>query len=172
MRLKKIYETKGTHMRWEEWSERIWPVLIGAANHRETIDYSTLKSLIGFGGQPNWLSDSLGRIASYCHRNGWPILPVLVINQTGAPGNGIPFVQDHLLEREKVFAFEWYRQRPVGLNDFLEPACLSGRSTSSGTTLEERGWPPGYFENTFGSIDDETFVRQPQGELPKPVSFD
>jgi hypothetical protein len=37
---------------------------------------------------------------------------------------------------------------------------------------EERGWPAGYFETTFGSIDDETFVRPPQGELPKPVEFD
>lgn len=39
-------------------------------------------------------------------------------------------------------------------------------------TPEELGWPPGYFEATFGSIDDETFVRHPQGELPKPVEFD
>ncbi len=30
----------------------------------------------------------------------------------------------------------------------------------------ERDWPPGYFEQTFGSINDETFVRQPQGEMP------
>jgi hypothetical protein len=34
------------------------------------------------------------------------------------------------------------------------------------------GWPPGYFEATFGSIDDDTFVRPPQGELPKPPEFD
>lgn len=39
-------------------------------------------------------------------------------------------------------------------------------------TPEELGWPPGYFEATFGSIDDETFVRHPQGELPKPVDLD
>jgi len=40
------------------------------------------------------------------------------------------------------------------------------------TTPEERGWPPGYFEKTFGSINDETFVRPPQGELPRPVELD
>ena len=39
-------------------------------------------------------------------------------------------------------------------------------------TPEERGWPPGYFEQTFGSITDETFVRHPQGELPKPVELE
>lgn len=34
-----------------------------------------------------------------------------------------------------------------------------------------KGWPPGYFE-LFGSIDDETFVRPPQGELPPPVELE
>lgn len=40
------------------------------------------------------------------------------------------------------------------------------------TTPEERGWPPGYFKATCGSIDDETFVRPPQRELPKPVDLE
>lgn len=39
-------------------------------------------------------------------------------------------------------------------------------------TPDARGWPPGYFENTFGSITDETFVRPAQGELPKPVELE
>ena len=43
--------------------------------------------------------------------------------------------------------------------------------TTPATTPEERGWPPGYFD-LAGSIDDETFVRPPQGELPKPVELD
>lgn len=38
-------------------------------------------------------------------------------------------------------------------------------------TPEERGWPPGYFD-LAGSIQDETFFRHPQGELPKPVELD
>jgi hypothetical protein len=37
---------------------------------------------------------------------------------------------------------------------------------------EGLGWPPGYFDKTFGSITDETFQRPPQGELPKPVELD
>lgn len=36
---------------------------------------------------------------------------------------------------------------------------------------EERGWPPGYFD-LAGSIDDATFMRPSQGELPKPVELD
>jgi hypothetical protein len=31
--------------------------------------------------------------------------------------------------------------------------------------------PPGYFD-LIGSIDDETFVRPPQGELPPPVEME
>jgi len=34
-----------------------------------------------------------------------------------------------------------------------------------------RGWPPGYFD-LFGSVDDETFVRPPQPELPPPVDIE
>jgi hypothetical protein len=43
---------------------------------------------------------------------------------------------------------------------------------STSATPEALGWPPGYFEATFGSITDETFVRSPQGELPKPVDLE
>ena len=34
-----------------------------------------------------------------------------------------------------------------------------------------RGWPSGYFD-LFGSIDDETFVRPPQPEMPPPVDIE
>lgn len=30
---------------------------------------------------------------------------------------------------------------------------------------DELGWPPGYFENTYGSVTDDTFVRHPPPEL-------
>jgi hypothetical protein len=33
-------------------------------------------------------------------------------------------------------------------------------------------WPPGFVDNTYGSINDDTFFRHPQGELPKPIEFD
>lgn len=36
---------------------------------------------------------------------------------------------------------------------------------------DEQGWPQGYFE-LAGSIDDETFVRAPQGDLPKPTELE
>jgi hypothetical protein len=33
---------------------------------------------------------------------------------------------------------------------------------------EELGWPPGFPERTFGSIDDETFVAPPRDSI-KPI---
>ncbi len=47
----------------------------------------------------------------------------------------------------------------------------SQEAAAKAVTPEELGWPPGYFD-LAGSIDDETFVRPPQGELPKPVDLD
>ena len=41
----------------------------------------------------------------------------------------------------------------------------------SSATPNQCGWPPGYFD-LAGSIDDETFVRPPQGELPKRVEIE
>lgn len=29
---------------------------------------------------------------------------------------------------------------------------------------EKKGWPLGFIENTYGSIQDESFVRHPQGD--------
>ncbi len=39
-------------------------------------------------------------------------------------------------------------------------------------TPEELGWPPGFFENVIGSIDDPAFKRYPQGEFEKRESLD
>lgn len=36
---------------------------------------------------------------------------------------------------------------------------------------QERSWPLGYFD-LAGSITDETFVRHPQGEVPRPVELE
>jgi hypothetical protein len=46
------------------------------------------------------------------------------------------------------------------------------QAVEKATTPEERGWPPGYFESTYGSITDESFERPPQGDMPKPVDLE
>ena len=54
---------------------------------------------------------------------------------------------------------------PVGQADTEFEVEVVVRPKSAGVVL-----PPGYF-NLIGSIDDETFVRPPQGELPPPVEL-
>ena len=39
---------------------------------------------------------------------------------------------------------------------------LSLKSDVKPKTPEELGWPPGFLESTYGSIDDEAFCRPPQ----------
>jgi hypothetical protein len=56
--------------------------------------------------------------------------------------------------------------------DFEVVLVVQRKGTEPAATPEQLGWPPGYFEATFGSITDETFVRPPQGEMPEPVELD
>lgn len=61
---------------------------------------------------------------------------------------------------------------PLGKPDEEFEVLVVVQPHVAGTTLgEQRGWPSDYFDKTFGSIDDDSFVRPPQGELPKPVEF-
>ena len=55
---------------------------------------------------------------------------------------------------------------PLGLTDAdLEVLVVVQPLVSTiATTSEDLGWPPGFFEETFGSLKDELLVREPQGE--------
>jgi hypothetical protein len=55
---------------------------------------------------------------------------------------------------------------PVGQPDTEFEVEVLVRPKSAGVVL-----PPGYF-NLIGSIDDETFIRHPQGDLPPPVELE
>ena len=113
------------HMTEAEWAQEIWPVLVEVASKRQTIQYTELKTVIDYAGQPQWLGRTLGRIARYCHENKMPALNVIVINQSGAPGDGIPHVTDHMAERQKMFEFPWHEHRHIQSDDFVESDCLS-----------------------------------------------
>jgi hypothetical protein len=54
----------------------------------------------------------------------------------------------------------------------VAPKPTATSPTPTAKTPEELGWPPGYFENTFGSIDDPAFKRYPQGEFEKREPLD
>lgn len=45
-------------------------------------------------------------------------------------------------------------------------------TSSNGPTAGGERWPDGFLQETFGSVEDESFVRHPQGQLAEPVSFE
>jgi hypothetical protein len=55
--------------------------------------------------------------------------------------------------------------RPYRMVILLEPADGSAPK-------EKKGWPPGFIESTYGSIQDETFIRHPQGEYEHRLEFE
>ena len=67
---------------------------------------------------------------------------------------------------------------PAGEGDTsgVEVAVVMASPTTNGArpakTPEELGWPPGFFENVVGSIEDDTFCRPPQLEFGPPVSLE
>lgn len=55
--------------------------------------------------------------------------------------------------------------------DFEVLLVVQGKGTEPAPgNVDQRGWAPDYFD-LAGSIGDETFVRPPQGELPRPVEM-
>jgi hypothetical protein len=55
--------------------------------------------------------------------------------------------------------------------DFDVALVVQPKATeASPAAPDQAGWSADYF-NLAGSIDDATFVRPPQGELPKPVEM-
>jgi len=45
------------------------------------------------------------------------------------------------------------------------PAPASNGHIKTNLTPEELGWPPGFFEQTEGSLADDPIERPPQGEF-------
>jgi hypothetical protein len=60
---------------------------------------------------------------------------------------------------------------PLGQPDAEFEVVIVAHPGSATGEREKRGWPEGYFR-LAGSITDDTFVRPPQGELPRPVEIE
>lgn len=63
---------------------------------------------------------------------------------------------------------------PVGMKDTDIVVTMKVQSlpvTSEATGLEELGWSPGFFEETFGTWEGEPLVRPSQGEITERQSF-
>lgn len=87
----------------------IWPVLALAARMQRVLTYSELEGLAGIPryGQ----NEALHLVYLYCERKRYPLLNSIVVNQaTGFPGDEHPKKMtptEFLIERARVFAFDW-----------------------------------------------------------------
>jgi hypothetical protein len=104
-----------------------WQYLIARASNRQIVKYDELRELMEYpDNRP--LSSILGCIAYYCIQQQLPPLTLIVVNQSGIPGEGFPGEQTanwHQL-REDVFNHPWYRMVPPTMNELRE-AFVRGR---------------------------------------------
>jgi hypothetical protein len=93
---------------------QIYQILIGAAYNRQVLTYPILGRRIGVPDRG--LAPHLKLLMRYCQREGLPPLTVLVVKkEIGKPGPGLTTVKEKHLhkERERVFAHNWYRMKPL-----------------------------------------------------------
>lgn len=95
-----------------ERAAQIYQVLVCAAHNRQTMTYPMLGESIGL---PQWgLATALEHIQAYCSRNDLPPLTVLVVKSSeGIPSSGFHGADDLDRAREKVFAHDWFKMRPI-----------------------------------------------------------
>jgi hypothetical protein len=98
---------------------QIWQILISAAHNRQTLTYEMLGEMINL---PHYsLGHPLDRVQNHCRSNDLPPLTSLVVSKdTGRPAGGYEPVIDDNADRESVFAFDWYKERPRQVADFDE----------------------------------------------------
>lgn len=91
---------------------QIYQVLIAAAHNRQILTYQILGKTIGVPARG--LAPHLGHLMRYCKRAGLPPLTVLVVQKdSGKPGEGFTTFEDLHRDRERVFAQDWYRMKPL-----------------------------------------------------------
>ena len=72
------------------------------------------------------MAQFLGPVMYYCREQQLPPLTVLVVNQdTGLPGSGLTTLEDVNLDRERVFAHDWFQVEPPETDDFREATRAS-----------------------------------------------
>ena len=98
-----------------------WQYLIAKASNRQIVKYDELRELMEYADNRP-LSPILGCVAFYCIQNELPPLTLIVVNQSGIPGEGFPGEQManwHQL-REQVFGHPWYRIVPPTVREFRQ----------------------------------------------------
>ncbi|MEQ7870448.1 hypothetical protein V6R97_07320 [Chromohalobacter salexigens] len=99
-------------------SSQIWSLLICAARERKSYTYGEVADILGFGGAGT-MAQFLGPIMWFCEDNDYPPLTVLVVNaDTGMPGSGLSTLEEVNVDREDVFAFDWFDLEPPQCETF------------------------------------------------------
>ena len=98
-----------------------WQYLIGKAANRQIVQYDELRLLMGYADNRP-IGVILGCIMFYCQQNELPPLTLIVVNQTGVPGEGFSAeeLEDYHQRREDVFNFSWYKIVPPTMNEFRQ----------------------------------------------------
>ena len=97
---------------------QIYLILIGAAWRRETLTYTELAGMLGFGTVAHpaggVMGQFLGPIMNWCQSNNLPPLTSIVVSQTsGTPGPGLTTLSSVLpAEQQKVFQSDWFSIYP------------------------------------------------------------
>jgi len=64
----------------------------------------------------------LGCIMFYCQQNEMPPLTLIVVNQSGVPGEGFSAeeIEDYHQRREDVYNFPWFKVVPPTMSEFQQ----------------------------------------------------
>ncbi|XSG74801.1 hypothetical protein ACP8Y2_21785 [Herpetosiphon llansteffanensis] len=92
---------------------QIYQVLMSFAYQRQTLTYTTLGKLVGL--PQHGLAMHLDHLLRYCKNQALPPITILVVRQVeGTPSTGFPSATMDLdQERERVFEYPWFRQKPL-----------------------------------------------------------
>ena len=100
---------------------QIWQILIAqAVCSEQTITYGALAKILGFKGAGT-LGNFLDPVMRYCREKGLPPLTVIVVNQeTGKLGPGLPGIVDRNTDQDRVFNYPWFSIIPPTPQEFEE----------------------------------------------------
>src|SRR4051794_38353352 len=96
-----------------EMAQRVWPILVEAAEARTTLTYLQAARRLGYkSARP--MRQVLWPIHDYCKAKKLPPLTILVVNQsTGKPGGGFDAYSGATEEGQRqVFDHTWPRESP------------------------------------------------------------
>ena len=113
-------------MKLHERAAQIWPLLSLASKNRQILSYGQVGKYIGMA--PAGLGKCLEPIQSYCLLEKLPPLTVIVVNQSGLPGDGFVASPDIQRGQEKVFNTDWLEIKTPTPEELLEavtklPSC-------------------------------------------------